>query len=303
MPSKSSPKPNFLIVGAPKCGTTSLAAWLDQHPEIQVIRGEPHFFGSDIDYNQPRLSEKQYRALLNARPEKRLCGDRSTWYLYSMNAADEIAEWNPDARIIAMLRHPAEMIHSLHAHHLQRGQRDDIADLEEALLAEPERRAGQRIPPGARFSESLLYSKIPRYSSQLERFMKRFDREQIHVILFDDLCASPEKTFCDTLNFLDADPNFSPDMSIENASAPTSNGWLYRRWKASTWRYRLRSLVPGPLYRRIREQRKQRLARAAQLKPRAKLDASLREQLVRQFEPEVDRLEELLNRDLSAWRR
>jgi len=58
--------PKFFIVGAPKCGTTSMAEYLGQHPELFVIRGEPHFFGSDIDYNTPRISQSRYRALARA---------------------------------------------------------------------------------------------------------------------------------------------------------------------------------------------------------------------------------------------
>ncbi|MDT8439287.1 MAG: hypothetical protein RQ729_09800 [Wenzhouxiangellaceae bacterium] len=295
-------RPDFFIVGAPKCGTTSLAAWLGQHPEIFVIRGEPHFFGSDLDYNRPRLRAAQYRALCGARGGKRLCGDRSTWYLYSAKAAGEIARWNPDARIIALLRHPAEIIHSLHAHHVQRGERDDIVDLNAALAAEPERRAGRRIPPNVRFAASLFYSAIPRYSEQLARYFEHFGRERVRVVLLDDLRADPRAVWSDTLDFLGADPEFLPDFGIENVSAPTSKSWLYRHWKASTWRYRLRSRAPENVYRVIRRWRKQRLARAAERAPRAPLDSALRARLVEQFRTEIERLEVLLERDLSAWK-
>lgn len=302
MPSEERKRPDFFIVGAPKCGTTSLAAWLDQHPELCVLRGEPHFFGRDIEYNRPRLSAEQYRGLSRACGDQTRCGDRSTWYLYSRHAAQEIADWNPRARIIALLRNPAEMIHSLHAHHVQRGQRDDIADLRQALAAEPDRKAGRRIPSGARFAASLLYSEIPRYCEQLQRYLDRFGHDQVHVILFDDLRSQPERVWRETLDFLGVDGTFVPDFSVENASAPTSDGWLYRRWKASTWRYYLRSLVPTSLYRSIRRHRKQRLARAAKRSPRTPLDEDLRDRLLRQLEPEITRLEALLERDLSAWR-
>lgn len=296
------PPPHFFIVGAPKCGTTSMAEYLNQHPEVFVIRGEPHFFGSDIDYNAPRLSERQYRRLASATGGKPVCGDRSTWYLYSKRAAREIHAFNPEARIIAMLRNPVEMVASLHAHHYQRGLRDDIERLTDALDAEPARRQGERIPENARFAESLFYSEIPRYSEQLERYFQVFGRDRVHVIVLDDLKADPARVYRDTLEFLGVDPEFEADFEVHNVSSPAPKSWLYRRWKGSTWRYRLRSLVPQKLYTTLRERRRRRVATRVTRSPRAPLDPAVRVRLQQMFTDEIDRLETLLGRDLSAWR-
>ena len=295
--------PHFFIVGAPKCGTTSMAQYLNQHPDVFVIRGEPHFFGTDLEYNSPRLTRAQYQALCRNAGGKALCGDRSTWYLYSRNAAREIHAHNRHAKIIAMLRNPADMLHSLHAHHFQRGLRDDIEDLGEALAAEPERRRGNRIPANARFPESLYYSEIPRYSEQLRRYYDLFGRERVKVILFDDLKRSPRDVYEQTLSFLGVDPAFEPDFAIHNASAPTPDSWTYRAWKASTLRYRIRSLAPQGLYDRIRKMREKRLARTAKRQPRRELEPGLRAGLNAQFGEEIERLESLIGRDLSNWRK
>jgi len=297
------PPPHFFIVGAPKCGTTSMAQYLNQHPHIFVLRGEPHFFGSDLEYNSPRLTPAQYRALCRDTGDKPVCGDRSTWYLFSHNAAHEIHEHNPHALIIAMLRNPAEMVHSLHAHHFQRGRRDDIEDLEEALAAEPDRRMGHRIPANVRFPESLYYSQIPRYSEQLERYFDSFGRERVKIILFDELKQAPERVYAQTLAFLGVDPAFRPDFDVHNASAPTPDSWAYRAWKASTLRYRIRSLAPQRLYDWIRNMRRKRLARAAKRRPRRPLDPAVLNRLNLQFAEEIDRLESLIGRDLSSWRK
>lgn len=294
--------PHFFIVGAPKCGTTSMAQYLNQHPDVYVLRGEPHFFGSDLDYNSPRLAAAQYAALCRRTGQKKVCGDRSTWYLYSRNAASEIHAHNPHALIIAMLRSPAEMLHSLHAHHFQRGLRDDIEDFEEALAAEPDRRLGKGIPANVRFPESLYYSEIPRYSEQLQRYFDEFGRERVKIILFDDLKRSPERVYAETLAFLGVDPAFEPDFGIHNASAPTPDSWAYRAWKASSLRYRIRSLAPQRLYDAIRARRKRRLERAATRRPRAPLDSALRAELADRFGGEIARLEKLIDRDLSSWR-
>jgi len=297
------PPPHFFIVGAPKCGTTSMGQYLNQHPDVFVIRGEPHFFGTDLEYNSPRLTPDQYQALCRDTGAKPVCGDRSTWYLYSRSAAREIHAHNPHALIIAMLRNPAEMIHSLHAHHFQRGMRDDIEGLEDALAAEPDRRRGKRIPANARFPESLYYSAIPRYTEQLQRYFDLFGRDRVQVTLFDDLKRSPRDVYARTLAFLGVDPAFEPDFAVHNVSAPTPDSWAYRAWKASTLRYRIRSLAPQRLYDRIRKMRGKRLARAAQRRPRRSLDPELRAMLNLQFDEEIDRLETLTGRDLSTWRR
>lgn len=299
---RSGNPPHFFIVGAPKCGTTSMAQYLNQHPDIFVLRGEPHFFGTDLEYNSPRLTPARYRALCRSTGGKPVCGDRSTWYLFSRNAAREIHAHNPHALIIAMLRNPAEMIHSLHAHHFQRGLRDDIEDLEAALAAEPDRRLGNRIPANVRFPESLYYSEIPRYSEQLQRYFDAFGRERVQVILFDDLKQAPARVYARTLDFLGVESGFRPDFDVHNASAPTPDSWAYRTWKASTLRYRIRSLAPQRLYDRIRKMRRKRLAGAARRQPRRPLDPAVRDRLDLQFAEEIDRLESLIDRDLSNWR-
>lgn len=296
------PAPHFFIVGAPKCGTTSMAQYLNQHPDVFVIRGEPHYFGTDFDYNTPRLSRAQYAALCRGTGGKRICGDRSTWYLLSRNAASEIHAHNPQALIIAMLRNPAEMLHSLHAHQYQRGRRDDIENLEDALAAESDRRAGNRIAANVRFPESLFYSEIPRFSEQLRRYFDLFGVERVRIILFDDLKRSPAQVYAETVAFLGVDPAFRPDFSVHNASAPTSNSWIYRAWKASTLRYRIRSLAPQRLYGVIRDNRRKRLAKAARRQPRAPLEPALRARLLDRFGDEIDQLEKLIDRDLSSWR-
>ena len=294
--------PHFFIVGAPKCGTTSMAQYLNQHPEVFVLRGEPHFFGSDIAYNSPRLTRSQYLKLCRNTGGKPVVGDRSTWYLYSARAAEEIHAFNPQARIVAMLRNPADMVYSLHRHHVLRGARDDLEHLEDALAAEPERRRGRRIPSNARFRASLFYSEVPRYAEQLQRYFDRFGRDRVHVILLDDLKRDPAGTYARTLRFLGVDADFRADFRVHNVAGPAPDSLLYRAWKASTLRYRIRSAVPQRLYSTIREQRRRRLQRRAGHRSCDRLEPELRRRLQSDFAGEIDRLERLLDRDLAGWR-
>ena len=84
--------PNFFIVGAPKCGTTALHAYLSQHPDVFMSDPkEPHYFGSDLDFRyRRRPSDAQYRSYFAGAGDRRRIGEASVWYLYSECAADEI---------------------------------------------------------------------------------------------------------------------------------------------------------------------------------------------------------------------
>ena len=130
-------KPDFFIVGAPKCGTTAMYQWLDAHPEVFVPVKEIHYFGADLDHRRPEVSAERYNGLFEpASTAHKAVGDVGVWYLMSETAAQEIHAYNPDARIIIMLRRPAQMLYSLHSQLLYSGE-EDIADFGEALAAEP----------------------------------------------------------------------------------------------------------------------------------------------------------------------
>ncbi|NLF38083.1 sulfotransferase, partial [bacterium] len=102
--------PDFFIVGAPKSGTTALHAYLGRHPSIFVpARKEPHFFGSDIVSPAFVRDRDAYLSLFAGATTEARVGEASIWYLYSKRAAREIKEFNPDARIIIMLRNPVDM--------------------------------------------------------------------------------------------------------------------------------------------------------------------------------------------------
>ena len=146
-------KPNFFIVGAPKCGTSALYEYLGAHPEIFMSPyKEPHFFGSDLQQRWRPTKSQYFSCFAKARDEKRV-GEASVHYLYSKCAAAEIKEFCPEARIIIMLRDPVEMLYSLHSQSIFSGN-EVINDFEEALEAEADRKLGRRIPRGIKLGVS-----------------------------------------------------------------------------------------------------------------------------------------------------
>ncbi len=145
-------KPNLFIVGAPKSGTTSLFHALAQHGAVFACKKkEPLFFGSDFSKNRC-YTEEEYLDLFAAAKEETYLLEATTWYLFSERAAREIFEFNPESKIIIMLRNPVDLLYSLYYQRLFNGD-EDLLTFEAALAAEPFRRMGYRIPSK---------SKIPR---------------------------------------------------------------------------------------------------------------------------------------------
>ena len=118
-------KPNLFIVGQPKSGTTALHQFLGQHPEIFMSSiKEPHFFCSDFHLESDRAYGKQrffdfrnesaYLQIFAKAEGAEIAGESSTNYLYSQVAAEKIYNFNPDAKIIIILREPAKFLYSLH---------------------------------------------------------------------------------------------------------------------------------------------------------------------------------------------
>jgi len=295
-------RPDLFIIGAPKCGTTSLYEYLKGHPEIYMsVAKEPRYFqpdftgpGSAHDLHYGDDADRYLKLFEGAGDEKRL-GEASAGYIYSEAAPRLIRDFQPDAHIIVMLRNPVEMIYSLHNQRVASG-REDIADFAAAVAPEP---AGRRS----------LYLDRGRFGSHLPRWLDTFGRERVHVIIFEDMVRQPEATFRRVLEFLGVDPDYQPPSF---AAHNTSHRPLSRRFRsilhARFPQWLIWRAVPGiigdsrarALVRRFRHSRFGRKAA-----PRAPLPASLRAELENEFAPDVAYVSQLLARDLEGlwWRR
>src|SRR5215831_7215316 len=109
-------RPDFFIVGAPRCGTTAMGQFLAAHPDIFMSRKEMHVFGKDLHFGKRfyRRSLETYVSEFAGADAKKRAGEGSVWHLFSTQAAAEIKAFNPEARIIIMLRDPVEMMFSLY---------------------------------------------------------------------------------------------------------------------------------------------------------------------------------------------
>ena len=296
-----SKKPDFFIVGAPKCGTTAMNNYLSEHPEIFIPNiKEVHFFGRDLDITKGALrDERSYIELFSgATTEKRL-GEASVWYLYSKTAAEEIYDFNPDAQIVVMLRNPADMLYSQHSQFLYNGN-EDIEDFGEALAAEPERKAGKRIPKSAHLVDGLFYSETVRYAEQIERYFERFGRENVHIILYDDFRADLPGTYRNLLRFLGVQDDFTPEFAVVNPNKRARSALLRNFVQEPPESIKRLSRVFFP--RSLRQRVMTGLDRAnVRYEARAPLDPELKRELEHRFTPEVEKLEQLLGRELP-WK-
>ena len=291
--------PDFFIVGAPKCGTTAMYEYLRQHPDIYMPETkEIPFFGTDVRLAGRCTREEFLRHFADAHNERRV-GTVWVLYLYSKSAAREIREFDSTARVIIMLRNPVEMMFSLHSHLLYTA-REDIPDFDKALDAEPVRRQGRRLPANLRTGvypvEDLFYREHARYAASVERYFDVFGRDRVHVVIYDDFAANTEACYREALRFLDVDDGFKPEFRVVHPNHRAKSRWLQN----------LILYPPRPLRAIVKPFFSSRaLYRLRELntvtEERSHMDPSLRRSLQAEFAPDVARLGELLNRDLSHW--
>lgn len=294
-------KPNFFIVGAPKCGTTAMYSYLKAHPDIFMPEAkEPYFFGSDLIYRMPRMTIEQYSALFNGAKKQKKIGEASVTYLCSKKAAQEIKEFNPSAKIIVMLRNPVEMMYSLHSQCLFTGT-EDIKDFESALSAEADRKRNLRIPSTCKdIVNYIFYRDIAKYTEQVVRYFQAFGRENIHFIIFDDFKRDVALSYRDTLSFLDVDSSFRPSsFEIVNPSKRFRSRSILSFFNHPAIVRSVRFLIPVYEWRQLIAKKINSFN--IEHSHRTAMNQELKLQLQKEFYPEIEQLSALLKRDLTHW--
>ncbi len=287
-------RPDFFIVGAPKCGTTSMTEYLRQHPDVFMARGEPHFFGSDIPSRLRGRKEEEYLDCFSEARNEKMVGEKSTWYLYSKRAAAEIKQLCPHAKIIIQLRNPVDMLYSLHGQFAYLLSVEDIVNFEEELNAEEDRKKGLRLPKHVH-PEKLFYSEIPLYTEQIKRYVDAFGWDQIHVIVFDDLVSNTLKVYKEVLRFLEVDDH-TPNLKVYNPGGLIKSQIVHDIMRNSWIRRVARTFLPTTTSRRVGQ-----MLSSWNRKPRPPMEKHVRKRLQEQFAPEVEQLSKLLDRDLTYW--
>ncbi|MCW3069272.1 MAG: sulfotransferase [Solirubrobacterales bacterium] len=204
--------PDFFIVGHEKCGTTALYEMLRRHPQVFMpdIK-EPRFFAPELRSRFRRLGPgelpetlEDYLSLFAAASPQQRVGEASPLYLRSHAAAGRIAEAQPAARIIAILREPASFLRSFHLQAVH-NHVETQKDFAKAIALEEPRRRGKRVPPFSSAPQSLMYSDHVRYVEQLSRYHAVFAPEQVLVLIYEDFRRDNQATLRQVLRFLEVE--------------------------------------------------------------------------------------------------
>lgn len=292
-------QPNLFIVGAAKSGTTSLFAYLQQHPDVYMSPiKEPHYLCShhfpdpftgpgDEDLGVIR-TESEYRQLFAGGEGAPVTAEASVYYLFFPDTAEKIKEWNPDAKIIIMLRDPVDRAFSAYKHTTRDGR--ETMRFEQALAAESERRRSGYQP-------LWWYREIGLYAEQVRRYLEQFGRDRVKIILYEEL-TNTAKVVHECLEFLGLRTDVQIDVGIRhNASGALKSRFLYEFFaRPNALKQILKPLMPKSVSRALGERAKMMTMRQDET-PDAGVAASLRAY----YRSDILALQELIERDLSHW--
>lgn len=293
--------PTFVIPGAGKSGTTSLFAWLVEHPEVGGAGiKEPGFFtrergikdggGPDAATQSGRydLGLDWYRALYDGTEAAAARGEASTLYMPAADTPDLLLEVVPEVTLIFLLRDPVARLHSQYWQESKHGW--ELPAFDELVRGDHPR--------------FRRHARVSRYDEHLERYLARFSREQVHVYLYEDLVADPRALVARAYAAIGVDPAFVPPSigRRHNAAAAPRFRGLERLLSAPLGRSDV-SRLPGWIRRpagRLRRRLSRLNRRPVEYEP---MSAELRRELVQRFEPTIAWVEGHLGRPLPGWRR
>ena len=291
--------PTFLIVGVQKAGTTSIYNYLREHPQVFMSRiKETNFLEQDWESFPPAKQNKNgivtiedYAALFADVKDEIAIGEASPNYLFHYeSSAARIKKYVPHAKLIVVLRNPTERAYSDYLMHI----RDAISTKKTTSFSE-------QIDKKAH--KSFLIRK-GFYAAPLKYYLEQFGKEQVKVCLYDDLCRDAESFMEDFYTCIGVEPSFKPDVNkkVQQAKIPKNqaiNNLLQgknpiRTLAATT----LKTVMPLETRQKIRDRL---ISFNSQSKKAMPLTAEDRQKLIGLYREDILQLQDLIDRDLSAW--
>lgn len=289
--------PDFVIIGAARCGTTSLHAYLRAHPEVFMSpeKETDYFSLGDLPPEDVPVNAAAWRAKTRAEYERffrdagsaRAVGEASPTYLFYPRSAERMRQAIPDAKVICVLRDPVERAYSHFALARKMGF-ETVLDFEAAVALEDERWAHDR-------SMRFTYTRASLYHDGLLEFVRRYPRERILVLRFEELASDAAAAMRRIHAFIGVAPEFVADVAIRHNRSMLPKSALVR--EAFGRPFRLRRFLQRNLPPRLVTHLGNLIMR-----PPPGIATAVRERLLPRFVDDVRRLESLLDRDLSAWR-
>ncbi len=294
--------PNFLIVGAARSGTTALQGFLGQHPDVFMShQKELYFLASDTppDFQGPGddiVNEiwiktwDEYRSVFTEARNEKAVGEATPYYLCARQAPRLIKQYLPDARLIMVLRNPVSRAFSSYMFMRQYGWEQE-RNFSSALAKEQQRKQSN-------WQYIWRYRELGLYSGQVQRFFDSFQKKQIWIGIFDDFTKDPLSFVQNIFRFLDVDDGFEPSFGEKrNASGSSRFPALHRSLQRDTFLKTLaRQLIPGRYQAGVRD-----FVLNRNLKP-MDIPSEAAEELRTFYRPDIEKLEHIIERDLSAWK-
>ena len=296
--------PNFVILGAPKCGTTQLHSLLGRHPQIAMSRiKEPGFFATDRSKARLVHDISTYRALYAHQIDGQIAGEASTLYYHSDTAVTEILKHNPTTRFVIILRNPVDMAISLYRQ--QRLSLHEPCDtFESAWQDSPNRWASGRAPQMHANPIAVCYDRACKIGHWTQKHLELVPKTQMHVMLLDDFEADFQSTYATLLDFLDV----PMDQQVSFGAADA--GFVRKRPRLTRFLLSPPGIlgdIKSIIKRRFGIQnsalmRKIDCALRYKVPQKLQMEPEFRAKLTDSFEIEIRQIEKIIGRDLPKWR-
>ena len=291
--------PNLLIVGAAKCGTTSLHNYLKQHPDIFMTEHkEPHFLiNSEIGEHRVHKAVttlEEYEKMFKTEGKYKYKGESSVMYLaFPEFSIKNIKKYlDPDVKIIIMLRNPIERAFAGYLHNLRYNPSEDLS-FEEAFDRSEERyhQIGDMTP-------DTRYLQVGNYHFQVESFMAMFN-DNVHVIMYDDYINDIDLCLFNLFDFLAIDK-----VSVDTSKKHMVGGWVFKSKflrnlfiPPNTLKSLLKSVLPN---KKIRQAIKQKMMNISIVETPC-MSEEMRKKLTEYYRKDINSLSKLLSKELNHW--
>lgn len=312
--------PTFIIAGERRSGTSTLAKWIEVHPQIylypkvdtaffldDILRGRKVWLNGKADLAEwkGQHSKDEYEALFTPLPNQIAIGEKSADYFFWTPSMERIHEFYPDLKVILTFRHPVERAWSHYWNEVGKG-RENLS-FEEAISNED-----QRIASSDYAKVHLSYTARGKYIKSLEYLLTLKPKQDIHIVILEHLIKDPINELKKVYQFLGVDP----EKGLGQAGKQFNHNWTtipHKFWIETKFKSQIegrinavvkkivRLLYKDPYERRKNSFKWERVTRIPQRE--LKMEAKTRAMLLEKFEPFTLALEKLLNIDLSVWKK
>jgi len=285
--------PNFIIVGAPKAGTTSLYHYLSEHPQVFMSEPKEVNFFSRAEIEDQGLYYQDFKAkdlndyekLFEGGVGKKAIGEGSVSYLFYPETPQKIKDILPDVKTIILLRDP-----------LSRGYSHYLMDFRLGLVdLTYDEIAFKKVKHKKMDLYYQQYVELGLYYEQVKRYFDIFGKNQVKIYLQEDLRNDPDSLIDNLYDYLEIDKTFTPNTDQEhNAFSMPKNGLIQKLYGSYMLRSTLSKIFPNKLKEMLLNTFFER-AKKPELNPKTK------EYLLSLYKPNIEKLETLLDANLSGW--